>query len=248
MVLKPENIAPQPQLMLYPLKCIHCGLCISRCPQGAISTRDGALSFQAERCTNCGTCTKVCASQARVLKGAWMTAQEARQEIDRDLPFYQNSGGGVTFSGGEPLLHPAFIIEIAQEYRQMGLNSAVETCGCVSWDAFEAVLPWIDLFLFDLKCIDSAKHQQYCGRGNEQILSNLSRLCQCARVIVRMPIIPGINDTDEDSVWPAPIYPNGKSTLKQCIACRITTWGFPNTKLCTWIINCPMWRCPKAKP
>ena len=194
----PENIAPQPQLMLYPLKCIHCGLCISRCPQGAISTRDGALSFQAERCTNCGTCTKVCASQARVLKGAWMTAQEARQEIDRDLPFYQNSGGGVTFSGGEPLLHPAFIIEIAQEYRQMGLNSAVETCGCVSWDAFEAVLPWIDLFLFDLKCIDSAKHQQYCGRGNEQILSNLSRLCQCARVIVRMPIIPGINDTDED--------------------------------------------------
>ena len=79
--------------MLYPLKCIHCGLCISRCPQGAISTRDGALSFQAERCTNCGTCTKVCASQARVLKGAWMTAQEARQEIDRDLPFIKIPAG-----------------------------------------------------------------------------------------------------------------------------------------------------------
>ena len=195
----PENIDPRPQLMVYQGKCIHCGLCIDRCPEGAIFVRGGAVALDHARCRNCGECTRVCAVQARVIKGEAMTAEAARRVIDKDIPFYKNSGGGVTFSGGEPLLHPDFIIEIAREYRAQGLNAAVETCGCVPWETFERVRPWIDLFLFDLKFMDGEKHLQYCGVGNELILSNLRRLCGAgSRVTVRIPIIPGVNDTLKD--------------------------------------------------
>ena len=194
----PENIAPLPQLMFYPTKCIHCGLCIKRCPQGAVFEEGGALKLHKDRCTNCGACAAICASRARMIKGEWMTAQEVRREIDQDLAFYRNSSGGVTFSGGEPMLHPDFIVEIASAYKRMGLNSAVETCGYVPWSTFEQVLPWVDLFLYDLKFMSNRKHLIYCGSGNDLILSNLSRLCGQARVIVRIPIIPGINDTPED--------------------------------------------------
>ena len=156
----PENIAPLPQLMIYPSKCIGCGLCIQSCPQGAIYEESGALHVREDLCTNCGACAAACASQARMLKGEWMTVQEARQEIDKDIPFYKNSGGGVTFSGGEPMLHPDYIGEIAREYKEMGLSAVVETCGYAPWTAFEQVLPWIDLFLYDLKFVSSEKHLQ----------------------------------------------------------------------------------------
>lgn len=194
----PENLAPQPQLMIHAMKCIHCGRCIDRCKQGAIAARDGELITLREKCTDCGTCAAACVSGARVLQGQWKTTEEVEQVIDRDLPFYQNSGGGVTFSGGEPLLHPDFIVEIARHYRQKGLNAAVETCGQVPWENIETVQPWVDLFLYDLKCMDSSRHRRFCGCGNEQILSNLRALCQSSRVIVRIPIIPGFNDAEED--------------------------------------------------
>ena len=194
----PENIAPGPQLMVYQGKCIRCGLCISRCSQNAIIVRDESVTMDWGRCRGCGACAAVCPTQARVMKGETMTTADARRAIDRDIPFYKNSGGGVTFSGGEPLLYPDFILEIAREYRAQGLNAVVETCGCVPWETFTWVQPWIDLFLYDLKFVDCEKHRKYCGMGNELILANLRRLCESSRVVVRIPIIPGINDTQED--------------------------------------------------
>ena len=194
----PENIYPEPELMTHLVKCIHCGLCVDSCRQEAIVVHDGEVDLLKDRCINCGACTKVCATHARVFKGEVMTVEQVRKEIDKDIPFYETSGGGVTFSGGEPLLHANFIIEIAKEYHARKLNVAVETCGCVPWSTFEAVKPWVDYFLFDLKFVDSAKHEKYCGSGNEMILSNLRKLCETNHVVVRIPIIPGINDTEED--------------------------------------------------
>ncbi len=194
----PENIAMQPQLMVHQTRCIGCGLCVKACKQGAVYLRDGILGLHRELCRNCGDCAKVCPSQARVYKGDLMTPEDARCVIDRDLPFYRNSGGGVTFSGGEPLLYPVFITEIAREYKVQGLHTAVETCGCVPWECFELISPWIDLFLYDVKFIDSAKHKQHCAMGNELILDNLRKLCQRSHVVIRIPIIPGINDTKQD--------------------------------------------------
>ena len=188
----PENIAPQPQLMRYCAKCIACGLCAKACPTGA------AAPEPTGQCTHCGACAAACPTGARVLKGERMTLSAVHDAIDRDLPFYRNSGGGVTFSGGEPLLHPDFIIEIARAYRALGLNSAAETCGCVPWENFERLLPWIDLFLFDLKIVDNEKHRRYCGSGNERIIANLRALCPRSRVVLRMPMIPGINDSEDD--------------------------------------------------
>ena len=194
----PENIGPAPELMVYGAKCIGCGRCVDQCSRGAIAADGTGRPPDKGLCVDCGACAAVCPSGARVIKGARTTAEEARRAVDRDVPFYKNSGGGITFSGGEPLLHPDFIVEIARAYRAEGLNTAVETCGCVPWQTFEQVLPWIDLFLFDLKMMDSEKHCRYCGRGNEQILANLSRLCGQAWIIVRMPIIPGVNDSEAD--------------------------------------------------
>lgn len=194
----PENIDPKPQLMVHKSKCIRCGRCIDSCPRGAIVAGDETIHLLRDRCQNCGKCVRVCTSQARVLKGELLSAADAKRVVDKDVPFYKNSGGGITFSGGEPMLHPDFIVDLAKEYRELGLNSAVETCGCVPWENFEKVKSWIDLFLFDLKFMDSSKHKEFCGSGNELILSNLRKICQSNRVIVRMPIIPGINDTEED--------------------------------------------------
>lgn len=194
----PENINPKPQLMVHKSKCIGCGLCVDSCEKSAIVAGDGFVEVIRSQCQSCGKCTTVCSSHARVLKGELLTIDEVKRVIDKDLPFYKNSGGGITFSGGEPMLHPDFIVDIAREYRNKGLNSAIETCGCVPWENFEKVKEWIDLFLFDLKFMDCGKHEKYCKQGNELILANLQKLCESNRVIIRMPIIPGVNDTNQD--------------------------------------------------
>lgn len=196
----PENIRKEPQLLFYRRQCIRCGLCAKRCENGAIAMESGFPDTSRSRCRNCGRCADVCASGARVIKGQRMTAEEICGVVDRDLPFYRNSGGGITFSGGEPLLYPDLVAQVCRTYREKGLNTAVETCGCIPWGQVEQVLPWVDLFLFDLKLVNDEKHRTFCGVGNTQILENLRRLCRSGqtRVIIRMPVIPGINDGQED--------------------------------------------------
>ena len=200
----PENIHFKPELMFYPEKCIGCGRCVKTCSQSAITVNtfaDGnVITFDRTKCINCGACTKVCYSQSRVMKGEMLPYENVLEKVNKDIPFYRNSGGGITFSGGEPLMHLNFVAGIARDCREKGLNTAVETCGFVPWENIERVIPWIDLFLFDIKFINSRKHAEYCGQGNELILENFKRLCEDgrSRIVVRMPIIPGINDLGGD--------------------------------------------------
>ena len=191
----PENIDPKPQLMVHKMKCIHCGLCTRKCEHGAIRP----MSVKKDHCVDCGECTEVCPTKARELKGKYYSVDEVRAAIDKDIDFYRNSGGGLTFSGGEPMLKVDFIIELAREYLEKGLTSVVETCGCVPWANYEKAIPYIDMFYYDVKFIDSEKHKEHCGAGNEQILSNLLKLCERGcQVMIRIPIIPGVNDAEED--------------------------------------------------
>lgn len=194
----PENIHIEPELVYYPIKCISCGFCQDACSEGANAIIDGSLVFDKGKCVNCCKCAQVCCAKAREIMGREYTIEELIKELDKDVPFYKKSGGGITYSGGEPLLHPEIIAQISPHYQEQGITSAVETCGYVAWENIEQTLSVIDLFLFDLKFVDSQKHIDYCGQSNKLILDNLTKLCAIKDVIVRMPIIPGINDTEKD--------------------------------------------------
>lgn len=195
----PENINSDPELMYHPTKCIGCGFCVDQCEFGANTVVDDQILFDASKCIDCGRCAAKCCTLAREMKGRAYTVDELVKELDKDIPFYQNSGGGITYSGGEPLLHPEMILALSSGYKAQGINSAVETCGFVPWSNIEKILSVIDLFLFDVKFIDGEKHKQYCGKSNELILDNLKKLCEKKqKVIVRIPIIPGVNDTEAD--------------------------------------------------
>lgn len=196
----PESQNFGPELYFYSEKCIGCLACMNVCPQGAIkSTETGQTVTLRDLCKNCGNCTLVCYTRAREMKGQKMSVQEVVDMVKKDQAFYESSGGGVTLGGGEPLLRPGFAASVLEECKKSGIHSAIETAGYVSWSSFEAVLPFTDLFLFDLKHMDSKIHEAYTGVGNEIILANLRRLSGLTtNIIVRVPIIPDFNDHDAE--------------------------------------------------
>ena len=180
----PESQRIAPELMLYKDKCRGCGKCREKCPH--------ALSS----CDLCGRCALYCPHDARELCGREYTTDEVLQTVRKDKSFYEASGGGVTLSGGECMLQLDFIEELLQKCKEDGIHTAVDTAGCVPAAAFDRILPYTDLFLFDVKCIDSEKHKRYTGVGNEQILANLLRLLAMGQPLwVRIPIVPTVNDT-----------------------------------------------------
>jgi pyruvate formate lyase activating enzyme len=179
-------------------RCMQCDACLAACPQGAITRSSDTVSTNFERCTLCGTCVEACYAQAREMVGREMTVAEAMAEIERDIPFYDESGGGATFSGGEPLLQPAFLLELLRACKAQEIRTAVDTCGYASWEAFDDIRAYVDLFLYDLKLIDAERHKQFTGVSNAPILENVEKLSQLGHVIIlRVPVIPGINDDDE---------------------------------------------------
>jgi pyruvate formate lyase activating enzyme len=183
----PESQSPKPQMMLYKNKCTGCGKCKEKCPN------------HLESCELCGKCTIYCPHDAREICGKEYTVDEVMREILKDKVFYENSGGGVTFSGGECMLQIDFLEEILKACKENGIHTAVDTAGCVPFEYFERILPCTDLFLYDVKCFDSEKHKQYTGVGNELILENLKRLLATDKSVwIRIPIIPTINDTEEE--------------------------------------------------
>jgi len=155
--------------------------------------------FLRELCRNCGKCAEICYADALVLAGKWLTAREVMDEVEKDKPFYENSDGGVTISGGEPLLQADFARALLEECKKEGLHTVVDTAGNVPWEAFEKVLPFTDLFLYDLKAADEEFHRQVTGAGNARILDNLKKLANSDKNIwIRIPIIPGVNDKVEE--------------------------------------------------
>ena len=183
----PESQRPEKQLMFFRNKCIGCGKCKEKCPH--------ALT----ECDFCGSCTLYCPADAREIAGKDYTVDEVLREVLKDRAFYETSGGGVTFSGGECMTRIDFLEEILKACKAHGLHTAVDTAGHVPFGHFERILGITDLFLYDVKCFDSALHKRYTGVGNELILENLKRLLSTgARVWVRVPVIPTVNDSEAE--------------------------------------------------
>jgi pyruvate formate lyase activating enzyme len=196
----PESQLPSPEISFYHNLCQHCGLCVEACPQEAINP-EGTLAsvpkIDRQRCDACGRCAETCPSGALRVVGRQYSVQELMVEVLRDAVYYRRSEGGVTLSGGEPLAQPAFSRALLQACHERNIHTAIETCGYVDWRVLEEVLPFTDLFLYDLKHIDSKVHRRLTGAPNEQILENARRLADTgASIILRIPLVPGYSLAD----------------------------------------------------
>lgn len=195
----PESQSASQEIMLWDSRCIRCGSCIPECPIGAIERDDGHILTDRDTCIVCSSCVGVCAAEARELVGRKMTVNEVMHAIERDRIFFDESEGGVTFSGGEPLAQRSFLAALLERCKAVDLHTAVDTSGYASWKAIDSLHANVDLFLYDIKIMDDARHRKYTGVSNALILENLQKLSELGhRIIVRVPIIPGINDDQEN--------------------------------------------------
>lgn len=192
----PESQSALPRVVFWEDRCIECDVCLAVCDRGAISLNaNGRKWVSPERCDLCGRCLEECFSGALEHIGRLATVEEVLAEVEQDRPFYEGSGGGVTLSGGEPLAQPAFARRLLRAFRERRIHTAVETCGYAPWDVWEALLPYVDLVLYDIKHMDPVRHEQLTGISNALIIDNLRRLSQTAvKVVVRWPVVPGCND------------------------------------------------------
>jgi pyruvate formate lyase activating enzyme len=194
----PESRSRQQQVVVRENLCVRCGECAAACDQGAITLGASGSHTEADLCELCGACVDACLSGARELVGRTVTPAEVLSELEHDIPFFDESGGGVTFSGGEPLQQPEFLKALLEGCRGMELHTALDTSGYAPWRVLQSLMDSIDLFLYDLKCIDDDLHKQFTGVSNSTILHNLAGLRTAGKeVIVRIPVIPGINDGED---------------------------------------------------
>ena len=198
----PEGISKRLELMLFPTRCAaECRACVKAAPKGAISKSGGRVVIDRSFCDAGGMAraADACLYDALRLVGRSVSVGDLVTEAEKDRAFYETSGGGVTFSGGEPLLQSEFLLELADALRARGLRTALDTSGLAGWKSLERVARKVDLVLYDLKLMDDAKHKEYTGVSNRAILENLRRLSTLGRPIrVRIPLIPGVNDGTEN--------------------------------------------------
>lgn len=193
----PESQHPKPELIFKKSDCIRCGKCIEACKQQALSVSN-AFFIDRERCIQCGKCTQVCPTQALEMKGKRMTVADVMRELQKEENLYRRSGGGITLSGGEPLAQPAFARELLKACKEKGWHTAMETTGFTTPEVIADVFPYVDLALTDIKAINPAIHLANTGIENSQILENLLRISFLTKTIVRIPVIPGVNDNPEE--------------------------------------------------
>jgi pyruvate formate lyase activating enzyme len=190
----PESLGFSPVLQFFPAICRGCGKCVDACPQGAHRLLDGGHVFDRDLCEACGTCASACRTGALKLVGDKTAPEALVRELLKDRHYFASSGGGVTFSGGEPALKPDYIIEVAKLCRAENIPVALDTAGNVPFESYAALLPHIDLFLYDVKCFDPALHMRWTLVDNRLILENLRALDKAgAAYIVRVPVIPRFN-------------------------------------------------------
>ena len=196
----PESQLKEPCLVYWWQRCIHCDTCLAECPRDAITVGPaGDRIIHVERCDLCGRCVKACYPGALQQIGCQITVDEVFSVLEDDRPFYEESGGGVTLSGGEPLAQPAFAQALLRRCRDEYIHTAMETCGHAPWEIFRELLPYLDLLLYDLKELDPDRHQVFTAKSNELILSNLRAVALSPiPVIVRRPVIPSYNDALAD--------------------------------------------------
>ena len=193
----PESQSVKPDILCRHNLCVRCGTCIEACPENARSLSSDGVDRDADRCTVCGTCADACPSGALEKIGRRMSVEQLMGEIEKDTPFFDQSGGGVTFSGGEPSAQPGFLRALLDRCRDRDVHTAVDTCGFARPSVLRSIAVRTDLFLFDLKLMDPKRHADFTGVSNDIILSNLTMLTEMGKQIyLRIPVIPSITDTD----------------------------------------------------
>jgi pyruvate formate lyase activating enzyme len=194
----PENRAAEPEVLVVESRCVRCGICATACPQGS-SANATTAQREAAGCTVCGRCVDACPVEARQLAGREMSVEDVLAEIRKDTAFYDESGGGVTFSGGEPLGQFEFLGSLLEACRRLEIHTAVDTCGFAPRENLLAIAPLVDLFLYDIKLLDNDRHVRFTGVPNLPILENLHALSRVqANLWLRVPVIPGVNDGGEE--------------------------------------------------
>jgi len=208
----PESQSPCPEIASFESNCIGCGNCFKVCPLNAIYVDGGVYRIDRRICNNCGKCAQVCCANSKKLIGKWMSVDDVLSEVRKDVLFYRNSGGeaawgggsgGVTLSGGEPLMQPAFVVELLKRCRQLGIHTVMETSGYAEYEILRNISEHLDLLYFDIKHMDPVKHLELIGVSNEIILSNAEKVVKVMtersnHMIIRVPVISGYNDSEEN--------------------------------------------------
>jgi len=194
----PETLKAKKQILYMPQKCIHCGKCIEVCPECHKIDGDDMV-FLREKCVSCGKCADSCPSLALTLCGDDKTSDELFSEIIKDKHYFDSSNGGVTFSGGECLLHTDFLVEILKKCKENGIHTAIESAFYVPWENVKKVIPYIDFVFADLKIPNGEKHKEFTGKDNSLIIENIKKLSFIHNdITIRIPVIPGVNDSEAD--------------------------------------------------
>ncbi len=198
----PESQSTDPELAWSLSKCMGCYQCIENCPQQGITQGgNGDIKINRDLCHKCFKCTDVCPTGALRVFGKKMSIKEVLSEVESDSSFYRRSDGGMTLSGGEPLLQADFAINLLKEAKKHGIKTAIETCGRVEWSVMEQACQLLNTVIYDIKCIDSSKHKRHTGVTNEQILGNFEKMCHQfpnLPILARTPIVPGFNDSEDE--------------------------------------------------
>lgn len=194
----PESQNINTQILYDRDKCVLCGTCEKICPKGAIKIENNNLTTDEDKCDCCGQCVIYCIQGARQIAGKEYTVDDVLKEVLKDRVFYEKSSGGVTLSGGEPLIHIDFVEELLKKLKDNNIHTAVDTCGAVSFENLKRAAKYADVFLYDIKLMDDEKHMEFIGMSNKLILDNLKKLSEIHKNInIRMPIIEGVNGDEE---------------------------------------------------
>ncbi|MCG6911443.1 MAG: glycyl-radical enzyme activating protein [Deltaproteobacteria bacterium] len=195
----PESQDLKPVIFFNAEKCTGCGMCTEVCPENAIQIVAEKSVTDRSRCKGTGECAAICPNEARSLMGRTMSGLEVFEDVNADAVFYQNSGGGVTLSGGDPVAQPAFATDILKRCQNAGIHTAVETCGFAKWQTLKNILRYVDLVLYDIKHMDPVKHRAFTNVSNELILDNAKKIRRQLELpmLARIPVIPGYNDSPD---------------------------------------------------
>lgn len=198
----PEGLRASPDLMWYDVRCIGARECLRVCPENALTLTSQGMRVDRARCNVCGKCVEACPAAALEVIGKQWNAEELLGELLKDRVFYETSGGGITFSGGEPMMQVDFLCQVLPRCKDARLHVALDTCGAVAWERYARALPFVDLVLLDLKIMDTARHRAATGIVNDNILENARRIAAAGKPMwIRTPVIPGYtDDIDRKSV------------------------------------------------
>lgn len=196
----PESLHLPPEIITRDVKCIKCGKCVEACEKEAIVVLDNTRTIKWEKCDQCMKCAEVCPSKSIEPAGKYISVEEVLDIVHRDASYYRRTNGGMTVSGGEPLVQRAFTLKLLQKAKKRGFHTVLDTTGYADWEVLDTMLDYTDIVLYDIKHLDSAKHKEATGVSNERIIENLQKMVDNpkTKIWIRRPVIPGFNDMDND--------------------------------------------------